>query len=124
MPRDDTHDTDALRRELEELRASRLRLTLAADADRRALERDLHDGLQQRLVALAVELQLLEASLDSDSARARELLEEVVRDVDRALAEAGQLADRIYPSSLLTGGFAAALRRFADPLVLRAILRW
>jgi signal transduction histidine kinase len=107
---DDTQDLDALRQEFEELRASRMRVVLAADADRRRLERELHDGVQQRLVALAVELQLLEASLDSDPEKAREHLQELARDVDLALAEAARLAERISPSIWAPGDLAPALR--------------
>lgn len=102
-----------LQREIDELRAARERLVLAADADRRGIERELHAGVQQRLVALAVALQLVEASVDSDPARARTLLEELERDVQLALDEAAQLAQRIYPSMLGTGGLAAALRSAA-----------
>ena len=90
-----------------------MRLVLAADADRRRLERELHDGVQQRLVALAVELQLVEASLGSDPATAHEHLTELARDVDLALAEAARLAERIYPSILAPGGLAPALRAAA-----------
>lgn len=114
-PRDQAipETTDELRRAIEQLRASRRRLVLAADAERRRIERELHDGVQQRLVALAVELQLVEASMDSDPGRARELLEEMARDVGLALDEAARLAERIYPSILAPGGLAVALRSAA-----------
>ena len=62
---------DRLRLEVAELRASRERLVLAADADRRGIERDLHDGLQQHLVALAVNLQLARRLADTDPRRPR-----------------------------------------------------
>lgn len=113
MPREDIHGPDEVEREIEELRASRMRLVLAADADRQRLERELHDGVQQRLVALAVELQLLEASLESEPERAREHLKELARDVDLAVAEAARLAERISPSILAQGGLAPALRAAA-----------
>ena len=96
-----------------ELRASRERLVLAADADRRRLERELHDGTQQHLVALAINLQLAESSIDSDPAAARSHLERMRRDVQEGLDEAARLAQRIYAPSLDLGGLAAALRAAA-----------
>jgi len=93
-----------------ELRASRQRLVLAADADRRRIERDLHGGVQQYLVALAVNLQLAGQLADDDPAAAKSLLEEMARDVQQALDESTQLAQRIYPPLLEAGGLAAALR--------------
>jgi signal transduction histidine kinase len=103
---------EPLRAELERLRESRLRLVQAADADRRRIERELHGGVQQHLVALAVRLQLLESALGSDPAAARALLEEIGRDVQDAVDEAARLAQRIYvPFPDL--GLAAALRAAA-----------
>ena len=101
---------DRLRLELAELHASRQRLVLEADADRRRLEHDLHEGLQQHLVALAVKLQLAGRSADSDPEAARALLGEMERDLQQAIDETAQLAQRIYPPLLETGGLAAALR--------------
>jgi signal transduction histidine kinase len=102
-----------LRLEVEELRASRRRLVLAADADRRMIERDLHERVQQHLVALAVNLQLASQSADADPAAAKALLEEMGRDVQRALDEAARLAERIYPPLLESGGLGAVLRSAA-----------
>jgi signal transduction histidine kinase len=102
-----------LRSEVGELRASRKRLVLAADADRRKLERDLHDGPQQHLVALAVNLQLARRLTDEDPAAAIVLLEEMQRDVQQALEETRNLAERIYPPLLEAGGLTAALRAAA-----------
>ena len=89
------------------------RLVLAADADRRAIERELHGGLQQYLVALATTLQLARRARDSDRAALDALLDEMERDVRRALDEASLLAQRIYPSALERGGLAALLRSAA-----------
>jgi len=89
------------------------RLVLAADADRRRLERDLHEGVQQQLVALAVNVQLAQSLLESDPAGAAKLLQGIGRDVQDALNEAARLAQRIYPPLLELGGFAAALRSAA-----------
>ncbi len=104
---------DRLRLEVAELRASRERLVVAADADRHRTERDLHAGVQQCLVALAVNLQLAGPLADADPAAAKELLEDMGRDVQQALDETAQLAQRIYPPLLEAGGLAAALRSAA-----------
>ena len=89
------------------------RLVRAADAERQRLERDLHEGVQQLLVALAVNLQLAESLLHSDPVAAKTLLEELRGDVQQALGEAAQLAQRIYPQLLEQGGLAATLRAAA-----------
>ncbi len=89
------------------------RLVLAADADRRRIERELHDGVQQHLVALAVNLQLAIGLTEADAAGAKALLEEMGKDVQQALEEAAQLAQRIHPPILETSGLAAALRAAA-----------
>jgi signal transduction histidine kinase len=105
---------EQLRLEVAELRACRTRLLLAADADRRALEYELHDGVQQLLVALSVNLQLTVDAVDEDPAAARQLLQELGRDVQHALDETARHAQRIYPPLLEAGGLAAALRAAAQ----------
>jgi signal transduction histidine kinase len=95
------------------LRASRERLAVAHDADRRRIERELHDGPQQHLVALAVNLQLARDLLDADPLAANALLEDMGREVQLALEETGKLAHRIYPPLLEAGGLGAALRASA-----------
>jgi signal transduction histidine kinase len=90
------------------------RLVLAADDDRRTIERELHDGVQQHLVALAVNLQLAERLVDDDPVAAKALLEELGRDVKQALEETVKLAQRTYAPLLEAGGFAAALRAVAS----------
>jgi len=102
-----------LRDELAELRASRERLARAADADRRSIERELHDGLQQRLVALAVNLQFARDLLEDDPTAAKALLDEMDGDVQRALGVTASLAQRIYPPLLEADGLGAALRAAA-----------
>jgi signal transduction histidine kinase len=87
------------------------RLVLAADADRRAIERELHGGVQQYLVALATTVQL--ARRASDPAALDALLDDLERDVRLALDEAATLAWHIYPSALELGGLAALLRSVA-----------
>ena len=93
--------------------AARERLVLAADADRRTIERELHSGVHQYLVALATTLQLVRRAADSDPAAVDALLDEMERDVRRALDETALLAQRIYPSALELGGLAALLRSAA-----------
>ena len=103
-------ELEGLRREVGELRASRMRLALAADAERRGLERALHDGVQQELVGLAANLDLAAASVEADPAAAKSAPR---RDAARCAAGAGgdaELADRIYPPLLEAGGLSAALR--------------
>jgi signal transduction histidine kinase len=106
-------ELDRMRVEIAELRVSRKRLAQADDADRRRIERDLHEGVQQQLVALAANLQLAAGLLDADPMAAKTLLEEMGRDVQQALDETGKLAHRIYPPLLEAGGLAAALRSAA-----------
>jgi signal transduction histidine kinase len=92
----------------EQLAASRARIVEAGDTARQRIERDLHDGAQQRLVALALNLQRLESSLEPDSPAARELA--VARaDLDAALEELRELARGIHPSILTDRGLGAAL---------------
>lgn len=100
---------DQLSSELAEVRASRERLVLAADADHRAIERELHRGVQQHLVALAVNLQLAGMQVDADPAGAKAAIENMRRDVEQAIGEAAELAQRIHPP-LLEAGLAVAVR--------------
>jgi signal transduction histidine kinase len=105
---------DQLQREVAELRGSRRRLAEAAHDDRRAIERALHDGVQQHLVALAVDLQRLAGLVDSDQAAARTLLDEMAADMRKALDETTVLAQRVYPPWLDARGFASAIRSAAQ----------
>ncbi len=98
--------------QIDALRASRKRLLLAAEGERCNIERRLHNGVHQQLIALVVQLQLAGALVDSDPVAARELLAEMGRDVHAALAETTQLAQRLYPP-LDVGGLAATLRSAA-----------
>ncbi len=112
-------ELDRLRLEVTELRASRRRIVFAADADRRMIERELHERVQQNLVALAVNLQLADLAVEADPAAAKTLLAELARDVQQALDETAQLAQRIYPPLLEAGGLAAALRAAAGSAGVR-----
>ena len=103
-------ELDRLRAETEELSASRRRLVLAADADRRAIEHELHDGVHQHLIALAVSLQLARQAEGSDPSGVPALLSEMGRAVEDALEETARLAQRIHPATLEEGDLAALLR--------------
>jgi signal transduction histidine kinase len=96
----------------EQLAASRARIVEAADAARRRIERDLHDGAQQRLVSLALNLRLLESSLEPNSATTRELAA-ARAELDAALEELRELARGIHPSILVDRGLEAALAALA-----------
>ena len=111
---------DRLRQEVGKLRVSRKLLVLAADTDSRRIERHLHGGAQQHLIALAMRLQLLEPLVDADPTAAKGLLDEMKRDVDEALAETTQLAQRIYPPLLTASDLAAAMRAAAASAGLAA----
>jgi DNA-binding NarL/FixJ family response regulator/two-component sensor histidine kinase len=92
-----------------ELRASRGRIVKAADEARRQLERDLHDGAQQRLVELALDLRMARARLDDEPAQAQELLDAALRDLEEATRELRELARGIHPAALTEGGLRPAL---------------
>jgi signal transduction histidine kinase len=96
----------------EQLAASRARIVEAADAARRRIERDLHDGAQQRLVSLALGLRRLESSLEPNSVATRELAE-ARAELDAALEELRELARGIHPTILTDRGLEAALASVA-----------
>ena len=106
-------DVTEQRRQDEEIRASRARLVEAHEQERRRLERNLHDGAQQRLVALAVSLRLIESRLDGDSTDARSILASSREELDLALAELRELARGIHPAVLTDRGLGAALEALA-----------
>jgi signal transduction histidine kinase len=93
----------------EQLRASRQRIVAAHDAERRRLERNIHDGAQQHLVALAVKLRLARDLLSRDAERAAGLLQELRAEIDLALETLRDLAGGIYPAVLEERGLVAAL---------------
>jgi signal transduction histidine kinase len=101
--------------QLRELRASRVRIVAAADRERRRLERDLHDGGQQRLVSLALGLQLAElAPAAAESSQPVSLLADAATDVTTALAELRAIARGLYPRELADEGLESALETFAE----------
>jgi signal transduction histidine kinase len=107
-----------LRARLVELQASRTRLVEATDAERRRIERDLHDGTQQRLVQIAMSLGLLERKLPADIAGAQPLVRETRQALVVALEELRELTHGINPPLLVERGLPAAL----DELCSRAAL--
>jgi signal transduction histidine kinase len=96
--------------QVHELRASRARVVAAADDARRRIERDLHDGAQPRLVALAVKLRLACDLVSEEPDSAREMIEELASSLKGAIAELRNLAHGIYPPLLVEHGLAEALR--------------
>jgi signal transduction histidine kinase len=109
-----------LRARLEELKGSRARIIEAAQAERQRLERDLHDGAQQRLVALSLELGLLEERFEGDS-EAKTALDQTRREVAESLRELRELARGIHPAVVTGHGLAVALKTLAAraPLPVR-----
>jgi PAS domain S-box-containing protein len=98
---------------LEELAASRARIVNAGDVERRRLERNLHDGAQQRLVALSLTLRLAQAKLDSDPAGARGMLAAAAEELTLALAELRELARGLHPAVLSDRGLRPAVEMLA-----------
>ena len=94
---------------LEDLRESRRRLVAAQDLERRKLERNIHDGAQQQLVALAVKLRLARSVLEKDPARVDAMLDELASETQQALEDLRDLARGIYPPLLADQGLGAAL---------------
>lgn len=109
---------DELRSTNEELRVSRARIVAAGDAERRKLERNLHDGAQQHLVALAVKLRLARDAVAEDPADAEALIDEVRGDLQGAITELRALAHGIYPPLLASGGLGEALTAAAGRATL------
>jgi signal transduction histidine kinase len=101
-----------LRARLDELRASRARILDTAQLERQRLERNLHDGAQQRLVALSLELGLLEAQF-ADDPRSRRQLEQLRRELAQSLQELRELARGIHPAVVTGHGLAVALETLA-----------
>jgi len=102
-----------LRARLEALRASRSRLVEAGDAERRRLTRDLHDGAQQRLVSLMIELKLARSRFDTDPDLARKLLDSAVDNAAAAVDDLRDLAAGIHPAVLSQRGLDAAIESLA-----------
>jgi signal transduction histidine kinase len=109
---------------IEDLRASRQRLVTAQDEARRRLERNIHDGAQQDLVAMAIKLRLAGTTVDEDPAEAKEIIGELQADASGALENLRDLARGIYPPLLADLGLTAALsaqaRKSSVPVTVEA----
>ena len=109
---------------IEELRASRRRLVTTQDEERRRLERNIHDGAQQQLVALTIKARLAEQMIDRDPAKARDLVAQIGTETTGTLEDLRDLARGIYPPLLADKGLAAALeaqgRKAAVPVAVKA----
>jgi signal transduction histidine kinase len=103
-----------LRAQLAELRASRARIVTAGDEERRRLERDLHDGAQQRLLSLGLALQLARGQLGPDANGAAEILAEADGELHAALEDLRELAHGIHPAVLTEQGLGPALQTLAE----------
>jgi PAS domain S-box-containing protein len=116
--------TERKRAELE-LRRSRARIVEAADAARRKLERDLHDGAQQRLVQATLDLKLARAQIEQDREAGIELLDKAIARLGQATAELREFARGVHPVALTEGGLEAALpglaRRASLPVQLEGV---
>jgi len=102
-----------LHKRVEDLRGSRERIIEAADAERRRIERDLHDGAQQRMVTVAVTLGLAQAQMASNPEEAVKLIERAREEAQLAVKELRELARGIHPAVLSDRGLAAALEALA-----------
>ena len=102
-----------LQARLDDLRESRARIVQAGDAARRKLERDLHDGAQQRLVGLALDLRLAREKLEDDPETAAEMLDDASAELARATEELRELARGIHPAVLSDRGLEAAVESLA-----------
>jgi signal transduction histidine kinase len=104
---------DDVRRYAGELQQSRARIVATADAERRKIERNLHDGAQQHLVALAVSLRLTRDMIADDPEAAGAMIDELAADVKDTIQELRDLAHGIYPPLLMDSGLPEALRAAA-----------
>jgi signal transduction histidine kinase len=112
-----------VRRQADELQASRGRIVAAGDTARRTIERNLHDGAQQHVVALGIQVKLARTLLDKDPARAATLLEGLSSAVDDTLQELRDLAHGIYPPLLADRGLPDALEAAGRRAVLPVTVR-
>jgi PAS domain S-box-containing protein len=106
-------DITDLKRQADEVRASRARIVEAGDAERRRLERNLHDGAQQRLVSLSLALRLAQAKLRDDPEGAEQLLTGAADELTHAINELRELARGIHPAVLTDRGLGPALEALA-----------
>jgi signal transduction histidine kinase len=110
--------SDELRALLNDLRAAQRRVAVAGDAERQRIERNLHDGAQQRLVAMRIRLRLSGDRIELDPARARRELDLLGAELDEALVELRELAHGLYPPLLASHGLAAAVSAAARRAII------
>jgi PAS domain S-box-containing protein len=106
----------------DDLRSSRARIVSAGDEQRRKLERNLHDGAQQRLVSLALQIRVAQAQLQSDRDAAAKSLKAAAQELDLALEELRELARGLHPGALTEHGLATALESLAGRLPIEVRL--
>jgi PAS domain S-box-containing protein len=106
----------------EDLQSSRARLVKTGDEQRRKLERNLHDGAQQRLVSLALTLRLARAKLESDPAALEPILAGAAKELDLALEELRELARGLHPAALTEQGLAPAVRALGERLPIDVVV--
>ncbi len=105
---------DEVRKQADALRESRARIVASGDAERRRVERNLHDGAQQHLVALAVNLRLAKDIIVDDQEAGMEMLDQLAGEVQETIQELRELAHGIYPPLLVDSGLPEALRAAAN----------
>ena len=105
-----------------ELKASRARMVSAAADERRRLERDLHDGLQQRLVSIALELRMADSMAPASDSELRGQLSRIIDGVTDALDDLRELSRGIHPAILTEGGLGPALKALARSSPLSVVL--
>jgi signal transduction histidine kinase len=112
-----------LRDVIEELRRSRARVAHVADTERRRIERDLHDGCQQRLIALRVKLSLAEEIVGEENGAVGDLIQEIATDAETALEDLHALVHGIYPALLTDRGLSDAVKAMARaaPIPVRVL---
>jgi signal transduction histidine kinase len=115
--------TEQLMHTIDELRASRQRLVTAQDEGRRRIERNLHDGAQQQIVALTIKLRLLSQTIERDLQRAMSMVADLQTDANDALEQLRDLARGIYPPLLADQGLAAALQAQATKASVPTVVR-
>jgi signal transduction histidine kinase len=103
-----------VRSQLHEVEASRARIVAAGDAERRRVERDLHDGAQQRLVTLALTLEMARSGLDGSSPGAAAILDRARQELELGLSELRELARGLHPTVLTEAGLGAAVEVLAE----------
>jgi signal transduction histidine kinase len=114
---------EALRKRVHHLKSSRARLVNAFEAERRRIERDLHDGAQQRLLAVSMSLKLADLELDHRPQRCRELLQDAAAQAKHAIQELRELVHGIHPHILTDRGVEAAIKEVTTKLPLPVSVR-